>query len=265
MCGCRPGASRRSRAPAAHGARSRRPPQSGRQRRRRTHEWPTAARHAPSRGAALQGHGSVEPAVVPGQGRAPRIENRTADRFTGTEDTPPPPASPERGDTDAGRFGAVAWDKSAHDTASGGEPSGTRPRGDDGTQTPGAGPRKGTPLRGTDVPPGLRRRGGLSAWARRLTGGRGEQTAARGTRRTTRRRPWRHTTAGPAPPRRPPAPGGLARPGGAAADGARPGPPAVGARPRAPGGAHGAARHGGPDGPRRLGAAARGAGDGRTA
>ncbi|MFJ4562161.1 FHA domain-containing protein [Streptomyces caelestis] len=42
--------------------------------------------------------------------------------------------------------------------------------------------RKGTPLRGTDVPPGTRRRGGLGAWARRLTGGRGEQEApARGT------------------------------------------------------------------------------------
>ncbi|MFE9998452.1 FHA domain-containing protein [Streptomyces avermitilis] len=39
---------------------------------------------------------------------------------------------------------------------------------------PGAGPRKGTPLRGTDVPQGARRRGGFSAWARRLTGGRGE-------------------------------------------------------------------------------------------
>lgn len=50
---------------------------------------------APSRGAALQSHGSVEPAVVPVQGSAPRIENRPADRFTGSEDTPPP--SPERG------------------------------------------------------------------------------------------------------------------------------------------------------------------------
>ncbi|MET7455127.1 FtsK/SpoIIIE domain-containing protein [Streptomyces sp. NPDC005574] len=36
------------------------------------------------------------------------------------------------------------------------------------------GRRKGTPLRGTDVPQGLRRRGGIGAWARRLTGGRGE-------------------------------------------------------------------------------------------
>ncbi|MFH0518730.1 FtsK/SpoIIIE domain-containing protein [Streptomyces sp. M41] len=44
----------------------------------------------------------------------------------------------------------------------------------------GGGRRKGTPLRGTDVPPGVRKRGGLGAWARRLTGGRGDQgTAAR--------------------------------------------------------------------------------------
>ncbi|MEV6959615.1 FHA domain-containing protein [Streptomyces sp. NPDC051207] len=38
--------------------------------------------------------------------------------------------------------------------------------------------RKGTPVRGTDVPQGVRRRGGLSAWARRLAGGRGEQRTA---------------------------------------------------------------------------------------
>ncbi|MEU0454753.1 serine/threonine-protein kinase [Streptomyces sp. NPDC006129] len=38
--------------------------------------------------------------------------------------------------------------------------------------------RKGTPLRGTDMPSGTRKRGGLGAWARRWAGGRGEQTAA---------------------------------------------------------------------------------------
>ncbi|WP_437034627.1 FHA domain-containing protein [Streptomyces sp. enrichment culture] len=39
--------------------------------------------------------------------------------------------------------------------------------------------RKGTPVRGTDLPqpPGGRRRGGLTAWARRLAGGRQEQPA----------------------------------------------------------------------------------------
>ncbi|MEU0196580.1 MULTISPECIES: FHA domain-containing protein [unclassified Streptomyces] len=38
--------------------------------------------------------------------------------------------------------------------------------------------RKGTPLRGTDMPSGTRKRGGLGAWARRWAGGRGEQTAS---------------------------------------------------------------------------------------
>ncbi|WP_419184099.1 FtsK/SpoIIIE domain-containing protein, partial [Streptomyces caniscabiei] len=48
--------------------------------------------------------------------------------------------------------------------------------GDDGFgsggEPPESGTRKGTPLRGTDVPRGLRKRGGFGAWARRLTGGR---------------------------------------------------------------------------------------------
>jgi hypothetical protein len=41
-------------------------------------------------------------------------------------------------------------------------------------------PRKGTPLRGTDLPrpPAGRKRGGLTAWARRLAGGRQEQETA---------------------------------------------------------------------------------------
>ncbi|MEH0526160.1 FHA domain-containing protein [Streptomyces stelliscabiei] len=50
---------------------------------------------------------------------------------------------------------------------------------DDGTadEAAGAGTRKGTPLRGTEVPRGVRRRGGFGAWARRLTGGRGQAEA----------------------------------------------------------------------------------------
>ncbi|OIJ65912.1 FHA domain-containing protein [Streptomyces mangrovisoli] len=51
------------------------------------------------------------------------------------------------------------------------EATDTPPRPSTGTGTT----RKGTPLRGTDVPQGVRRRG-LSAWARRLTGGRPEET-----------------------------------------------------------------------------------------
>ncbi|MET7475460.1 FHA domain-containing protein [Streptomyces sp. NPDC005648] len=129
----------------------------------------------PSHGVrAPQGHGSVEAPIVPGQGGAPRIERRE----TGA------------GDTHAGRFGALtrntpAAPTAAHDPAPDGEPSGTRTRGATGDEADrtdtGAvsdtGRRKGTPLRGTDLPEGLRKRGGLSAWARKLAGGRGEQTA----------------------------------------------------------------------------------------
>ncbi|GHF93884.1 FHA domain-containing protein [Streptomyces thermodiastaticus] len=55
--------------------------------------------------------------------------------------------------------------------------AGPHPEADGGPQDTGG--RKATPLRGTDAPQGLRRRGGLGAWARRLAGGRGSQ--ARGT------------------------------------------------------------------------------------
>ncbi|MGW7254812.1 FHA domain-containing protein [Streptomyces sp. NPDC054834] len=93
--------------------------------------------------------GSAEP-VVPGQGGAPRIESR------------------DGGDTHAGPFGVggVGGAFAAHGTA-------------DDPAAPGRAPgtRKATPLRGTDIPQGVRRRGGLGAWARRLTGGRGEPAA----------------------------------------------------------------------------------------
>ncbi|MEV5989295.1 FHA domain-containing protein [Streptomyces sp. NPDC052051] len=80
------------------------------------------------------------------------------------DDAPHSPATADRpsGDTQHG-FGVSAWgagDSEAREHAS---------------VDVGEGARKGTPPRGTDVPPGLRRRGGLAAWARRLTGGRGDQ------------------------------------------------------------------------------------------
>lgn len=49
------------------------------------------------------------------------------------------------------------------------------------TDLPAGSRRKGTPLRGTDVPQGVRKRGGLGAWARKLTGGRGEQSPEAGS------------------------------------------------------------------------------------
>ncbi|WP_026252149.1 FHA domain-containing protein [Streptomyces sp. PsTaAH-124] len=106
-----------------------------------------------------------DPTVVPAQGGAPRIESRG-------------------GDTHAGRFGATAH-PGTHpeygDQAEYGDPADRTGDPDGGLPDSGLGGsgRKGTPLRGTDVPQGLRRRGGLGAWARRLTGGRGEPTAAR--------------------------------------------------------------------------------------
>ncbi|MGW0501239.1 FHA domain-containing protein, partial [Streptomyces sp. NPDC003007] len=101
------------------------------------------------------------------------------------------------GDTHAGRSGAGAFGDVApvrpttvYDGVADG--TGPHPWGPDGSVAPavparavdpdlvdeqaGRG-RKGTPLRGTDVPSGTRRRGGLGAWARRLAGGRGEQAA----------------------------------------------------------------------------------------
>ncbi|NUT31034.1 MAG: FHA domain-containing protein [Streptomyces sp.] len=104
---------------------------------------------------AAQEHGPVEPPVVPVQGGAPRIERQ------GRADRPHP--GPRGGDTHGAGFEV--------DALGGG--AGHAP-GD----SPGSS-RKGTPLRGTDVPQGVRRRGGLTAWARRLAGGRGEQETPR--------------------------------------------------------------------------------------
>ncbi len=73
----------------------------------------------------------------------------------------PPPVGPTGRTTGAARDGRYA-DATAAQTAD--TPDGTR---------------KGTPVRGTDVPepPRARKRGGIGAWARRLTGGRTERDA----------------------------------------------------------------------------------------
>lgn len=115
--------------------------------------------------------------LVPGQGRAPRIESRgstgpagapgtagTARAFGGARDTHgagfsvPGPGS-----------GAAAIPRTR-----------THDEGEGEAESPAGSGRKGTPLRGTDVPQGVRRRGGLSKWARRLTGGRAEQETTEG-------------------------------------------------------------------------------------
>ncbi|MDX2680897.1 FHA domain-containing protein [Streptomyces sp. NY05-11A] len=163
--------------------------------------------------------GSRETPLVPDQGTAPRIESRRGDSTARTTDAgrrPPPGAVPPGGTSAAG---GAAMDASA--THGGRSGLGSFTTADDDVRGPHTSPasrasrtpqhpsaatpaspaspydgsddvpdtdprsasrRKGTPLRGTDVPPGVRRRGGLSAWARRLAGGRGgdQETAAPG-------------------------------------------------------------------------------------
>ncbi|MES5823673.1 FHA domain-containing protein [Streptomyces sp. RG80] len=145
-----------------------------------------------------------EQPVVPVQGQAPRIESRGARpyetqgavsrrRVSGVAGAAGQASGAARaggGETHAGRLGALGsggTTPSAEpvgpgtppDVASGG-PAGTdeHARAADATDAPAGSRRKGTPLRGTDIPQGVRKRGGLGAWARRLTGGRGEQSPA---------------------------------------------------------------------------------------
>ncbi|MFB8760114.1 FHA domain-containing protein [Streptomyces nigra] len=103
---------------------------------------------APSDGPAARGHTPAEPPVVPPQGGAPHAER-------------------------AGAHGSVPRPRGGDTHATGlevGPLDGPRP-------VPDAA-RPGTEPRGTDAPSGARRRGGLSAWARRLAGGRGEPADA---------------------------------------------------------------------------------------
>ncbi|MET7698992.1 FHA domain-containing protein [Streptomyces sp. NPDC005485] len=125
--------------------------------------------------AAPAPHTSAEP-VVPGQGRAPRIESRAT--------------APSDGATHGGARGLVVPDgfalpnprgrESDTGTGTGRTAEEDAPPTATPTPAPATATRKGTPLRGTEAPQdgspgdGGRKRGGFSAWARRLTGGRGE-------------------------------------------------------------------------------------------
>ncbi|MFE1015067.1 FHA domain-containing protein [Streptomyces sp. NPDC058794] len=139
----------------------------------------------PGPGAAPDGS-----AQVPGQGGAPRIESHGTGPVAGGP-RPAPPADethgggfgPGAGTSGAptygtGTYGTGTYDAEPHGTAASAaarRPSVPGPGAPDaGSLAPDGGTRrKGTPLRGTDVPQGVRRRGGLGAWARRLAGGRG--------------------------------------------------------------------------------------------
>ncbi|MEU1532704.1 FHA domain-containing protein [Streptomyces fagopyri] len=101
-----------------------------------TSSTPSAPSTPSASPAAPPSFSAVSP-VMPEQGGAPGIERRRAE-----------PSGPR--------------------TTSAGDPTGV-------SASPGQGARKGTPARGTDLPPGVRKRG-LGAWARRLTGSRGEPT-----------------------------------------------------------------------------------------
>ncbi|MFD9433221.1 FHA domain-containing protein [Streptomyces sp. NPDC060002] len=177
-----------------------------------TVDWNGASEDRGGRTRGAENHPA--PPVVPGQGTAPRIESRpggAARPGDPVRRTPPGTAAsggvPGAGEgsmtTHAGHSGlgsfTGAYDDvrgphgaaedtgtphrtaaSAPDSAT---PSASPPRSpsaspyDDVPEADprAAGRRKGTPLRGTDVPPGVRKRGGLSAWARRLAGGRGDE------------------------------------------------------------------------------------------
>nr|WSY57918.1 FHA domain-containing protein [Streptomyces sp. NBC_00886] len=130
----------------------------------RTETTPDGEGHvrvSPGASAAQPPAPRAEPLVVQGQGGAPSIEHR---------------AVRDGGETHAGRsgvFGEVPGAEGAEDPFAARTTTSRIPTHDDSDE----GGRKGTPLRGTDVPQGVRRRGGIGKWARRLAGGRGESTA----------------------------------------------------------------------------------------
>ncbi|MEV6594115.1 FHA domain-containing protein [Streptomyces acidicola] len=138
-------------------------------------------------GGAAAGDGGP---LVPGQAEAPLIESRDirgggaaeAEAQTGHGSTtypghsthPDPRSAAPEGPASPGRA-AVPGSPAALGSSTGTRASeGQAPAPADGDPGPG-GTRKGTPVRGMDLPRESRKRGGLSAWARRLTGGRGEQ------------------------------------------------------------------------------------------
>ncbi|MFC7885481.1 FHA domain-containing protein [Streptomyces sp. NPDC057376] len=125
---------------------------------------PAAPTHH-AHGTAGRGPGpaSDDSAQVPGQGGAPRIESHGTGPVAGG-----PRPAPPTGETHGGGFGPGAGTSGAPTYGTG--TYGAEPSATDASV---AARRKGTPLRGTDVPQGVRRRGGLGAWARRLAGGRG--------------------------------------------------------------------------------------------
>lgn len=123
-----------------------------------------------SGGAGATGHVSGDASVVP---------HRDGTRRSGTPDA----GSTDRAAGPAGGGRTGASDGAGAPDGRGAERPGSGPAlpgGEHGPEDDVPGPggtRKGTPVRGTDLPRETRRRGGFTAWARRLTGGRGDRTA----------------------------------------------------------------------------------------
>ncbi|MEG3631762.1 FHA domain-containing protein [Streptomyces poriticola] len=129
------------------------------------HAYGSAGWGASDASPGARGHGAPRTPLVPGQAGAPPVESRSAPDAPGLPtpragDAPPPndatPAPTHHDEHEHGHGRSEQAEQSAVGTRGG---------------------RKGTPVRGTDAPQGVRRRGGLTAWARRLAGGRGEPGA----------------------------------------------------------------------------------------
>ncbi|WP_327355692.1 FHA domain-containing protein [Streptomyces sp. NBC_01304] len=121
-------------------------------------------------GATVSGLGDAGPGVAPHAGPVAESDPRAAaQEGTASSYTDPSYTEPSYTEPSAGASYASAG-PSYEGTPSAGPYEGAE---DDG-RTPERG-RTGTPARGTTVPRQIRRRGGIGAWARRLTGGRGEQ------------------------------------------------------------------------------------------
>lgn len=174
-----------------------------------TVDWNDSSR---TRGGRASGAGEAPaaPPVVPGQGTAPRIESRRGgearpvDPARTTPGAVAPDSAPGAGGGSTATHAGLGSFTGAYDDVRGPHDD---PRPPQNPAAPGSSPaprsattpapapsptpasypyddlpdadpravtgRKGTPLRGTDIPPGVRKRGGLSAWARRLAGSRG--------------------------------------------------------------------------------------------
>ncbi|MEV0440152.1 FHA domain-containing protein [Streptomyces spectabilis] len=134
----------------------------------------------------VAGEGAVGGATVAGTGAVGGAWGTRAGEGSGAHAAPASPGSPVppaaydsparpavSGDgVTQHAYGTAEWGASG---GSGGAESPVVPR--QGGAPEAERSRTGTPARGTPLPRGLRKRGGLSAWARRLTGGRGDETA----------------------------------------------------------------------------------------